>query len=143
MCGVARVARREREDWAFEVALLLRNRFLAHEFYDEHYAHEMTRKQWNALVMDSNMMALFRRTMFKRIILVHGAELLILLALAVIPMAVSNPFVLGLLTWAVLAFARRACRACHRLLRCDSRSAPTPEIATVRFAPELGRTGTR
>ena len=42
---VARVSeseRREREDWAFEVALLLRNRFLAHEFYDEYYAHAMS-----------------------------------------------------------------------------------------------------
>jgi len=60
--------RREREDWTFEVSLLLRSRFLAHEFYEEHYAHELSRKAWNALVMDSNMMALFRRTMFKRII---------------------------------------------------------------------------
>jgi hypothetical protein len=60
--------RREREDWTFEVSLLLRSRFLAHEFYEEHYAHELSRKEWNALVMDSNMMALFRRTMFKRII---------------------------------------------------------------------------
>jgi hypothetical protein len=60
--------RREREDWTFEVALLLRSRFLAHEFYEEHYAQELSRKEWNALVMESNMMALFRRTMFKRII---------------------------------------------------------------------------
>jgi len=60
--------RREREDWAFEVAYLLRNRFLAHEFYDEFYAHEMTRAQWDKLVLASDMMAVFRRTMFKRII---------------------------------------------------------------------------
>jgi hypothetical protein len=60
--------RREREDWAFEVALLLRNRFLAHEFYDEFYAHAMSRKQWDELVLSSEMMGLFRRTMFKRII---------------------------------------------------------------------------
>ena len=60
--------RREREDWALEVALLLRNRFLAHEFYDEHWAHELSRRSWDKLVLESEMMALFRRTMFKRII---------------------------------------------------------------------------
>ena len=60
--------RREREDWALEVALLLRNRFLAHEFYDEHWAHHMSRTAWDKLVLESEMMAVFRRTMFKRII---------------------------------------------------------------------------
>jgi hypothetical protein len=59
--------RREREDWTFEVALLLRNRFLAHEFYDEFYAHAMTRKEWDEMVIRSEMMQLFRKTMFKRI----------------------------------------------------------------------------
>ena len=58
----------EREDWAFEIAYLLRNRFLAHEFYQEHWAHEMTRPQWDKLVLASEMMSLFRRTMFRRII---------------------------------------------------------------------------
>jgi len=66
--GISEKDRREREDWAFEVALLLRNRFLAHEFYDEFYAHAMTRKQWDELVLRSEMMALFRKTMFRRII---------------------------------------------------------------------------
>jgi hypothetical protein len=60
--------RREREDWAFEVCLFLRNRFYAHEFYDEHYAHQMSRAAWNQLVLGSQMMATFRRTMFKRVI---------------------------------------------------------------------------
>ncbi len=60
--------RRDREDWAFEVVYLLRNRFLAHEFYEEHWAHEMSRSAWNRLVLSSEMMAMFRRTMFKRII---------------------------------------------------------------------------
>ena len=60
--------RRDREDWAFEVAYLLRNRFLAHEFYEEHWAHAMTRAEWNRMVLGSEMMAMFRRTMFKRII---------------------------------------------------------------------------
>ena len=60
--------RREREDWAFEVSLLLRNRFLMHEFYDEYYAHAMSRKAWDALVFESDLLISFRQTMFKRII---------------------------------------------------------------------------
>jgi hypothetical protein len=60
--------RREREDWVFEISLLLRNRFLAHELYDEHYAHEMSRSTWEKLVAASAMMGFFRQTMFKRII---------------------------------------------------------------------------
>lgn len=59
---------REREDWAYEMCLLLRNRFLAHEFYDEYYAHAMTRSQWNEFILNSNYMESFRRTMFRRII---------------------------------------------------------------------------
>jgi hypothetical protein len=66
--GISERERREREDWAFEVALLLRNRFLAHEFYDEYYAHQMSRRVWDELVLGSGMMGLFRQTMFKRII---------------------------------------------------------------------------
>jgi hypothetical protein len=66
--GVSERERREREDWAFEVVCLLRNRFLAHEFYEEHWAHEMSRSEWNRLVLASEMMAMFRRTMFKRIV---------------------------------------------------------------------------
>ncbi|MBE2251352.1 MAG: ferritin-like domain-containing protein [Myxococcus sp.] len=60
--------RREREDWAFEVSLFLRNRFFAHEFYDEYYGHAMTRAQWERLVLESEMMNRFRKTMFKRVI---------------------------------------------------------------------------
>jgi len=60
--------RAEREDWAFEVAYLLRNRFLAHEYYEEHWAHAMSRAEWNQILLDSEMMAIFRRTMFKRIV---------------------------------------------------------------------------
>ena len=60
--------RRDREEWAFEISLLLRNRFLAHEFYDEFYAHEMTRAEWNRILLNSKIMAFFRTTMFKRII---------------------------------------------------------------------------
>ncbi len=60
--------RREREDWAFEVAYLLRNRFLAHEYYEEHWAHAIPRAEWNQLLLESGMMAIFRHTMFKRIV---------------------------------------------------------------------------
>jgi hypothetical protein len=60
--------RREREDWAYEISVLLRNRFLAHEFYDEHYAHAMKRKEWDALVDSTGLMDNFRRSMFKRLI---------------------------------------------------------------------------
>jgi hypothetical protein len=60
--------RREREDWAFEVALLLRDRFLAHEFYEEHWAHAMSRAEWDRYVLESESMTLFRRTMFRRLV---------------------------------------------------------------------------
>jgi hypothetical protein len=66
--GITDRERREREDWAFEVALLLRNRFLAHEFYDEFYGHAMSRRAWDEIVHRSDMMRLFRKTMFKRIV---------------------------------------------------------------------------
>jgi len=59
---------REREDWAFEVAVLMRNRFLAHEFYDEFYGHIMTRKQWDTLILSSAYMRKFRQTMFRRLV---------------------------------------------------------------------------
>ena len=58
---------RQREDWAFEVALLMRNRFLGHELYEESFAHSMSRRAWDKMVDESEMMRVFRRTMFKRI----------------------------------------------------------------------------
>ncbi|MFZ5480389.1 MAG: diiron oxygenase [Myxococcota bacterium] len=60
--------RREREDWAYEVCVLLRNRFLAHEFYDEHWAHAMSRAEWDRFVLGTRYMERFRTTMFKRIV---------------------------------------------------------------------------
>ena len=60
--------RRYREDWAFEVALLLRNRFFAHELYEEYWAQHLSRAAWNKLILESPAMQLFRSTMFKRII---------------------------------------------------------------------------
>ncbi len=59
---------REREDWAFEVALLMRNRFLAHEVYDEWFGHRMRRREWDAVISELPFMKEFRRVMFKRLI---------------------------------------------------------------------------
>ena len=59
---------RDREDWAFEMALLLRNRFLAHEFYDEYYGAAMSRREWNRQMLSCGIMRSFRKTMFKRIV---------------------------------------------------------------------------
>jgi hypothetical protein len=58
----------EREDWAFEVAVLMRDRFLAHEIYEEEFASRMTRRQWNAFVDRSPGMSMFRSTMFSRLV---------------------------------------------------------------------------
>jgi ribonucleotide reductase beta subunit family protein with ferritin-like domain len=60
--------RQEREDWAFEVALLMRNRFMAYEVYDEWFAHKLSRAQWRELVQAAPMMEEFRRTMFSRMV---------------------------------------------------------------------------
>ncbi len=60
--------RQEREDWAFEVVVLMRNRFLAHELYEEGFAHRMSRREWNDLIDQMPGMALFRRTMFRRLV---------------------------------------------------------------------------
>ena len=59
---------RERQDWAYEMCLLLRNRFLAHEFYDEYYGHLLTRKEWNDLILESGFMETFRNSLFRRLI---------------------------------------------------------------------------
>ena len=60
--------RREREDWAFEVAVLMRNRFLFHEIYEESFAHTYTRRQWDELIMGSRMMDEFRLSLFARLV---------------------------------------------------------------------------
>ncbi|MFE8072263.1 ferritin-like domain-containing protein [Marinobacteraceae bacterium S3BR75-40.1] len=62
------VERREREDWAFEVALLMRNRFMGHEVYEEMFEGLMTRRQWNRFILESPAMQRFRSLMFKRLI---------------------------------------------------------------------------
>ncbi len=60
--------RREREDWAFEVALLMRNRFLAYEVYEEHFEGRLTRAQWREVVGSSPGMERFRHLMFGRMV---------------------------------------------------------------------------
>lgn len=60
--------RREREDWAFEVALLMRNRFRVHELYESDFQQMMTRRQWNEMVDRSPGMRAFRTTMFSRLV---------------------------------------------------------------------------
>lgn len=61
--------RREREDWAFEVALLMRNRFLADEVYDEWFAgSSLTREQWRQFIIASPGLEAFRHSMFSRLV---------------------------------------------------------------------------
>jgi hypothetical protein len=60
--------RREREDWAFEVALLMRNRFMAYEVFEEHYEGLLTRAQWREFVLGAPGLQEFRKTMFSRLV---------------------------------------------------------------------------
>lgn len=60
--------RREREDWTFEVALLMRNRFLMYEVYEEWFTHKLTRAQWREVVYASPGLEMFRHTMFRRLV---------------------------------------------------------------------------
>ncbi|HVK66028.1 MAG TPA: ferritin-like domain-containing protein [Polyangium sp.] len=60
--------RQEREDWAFEVALLMRNRFAAYEVYEEWFEGRMTRAEWRNVVYRSKGMEEFRTVMFSRLV---------------------------------------------------------------------------
>jgi hypothetical protein len=60
--------RREREDWAFEVALLMRNRFMGFEVYDEWFSGRLPRDAWKKLVTRSPGMQRFRQVMFSRLV---------------------------------------------------------------------------
>ena len=60
--------RREREDWCFEVALLMKNRLMAHEVYDEWFSGRLSRKQWHHILYRSRGMEQFRSVMFRRLI---------------------------------------------------------------------------
>jgi hypothetical protein len=59
---------REREDWSFEVALLMRNRFLVWEVYEEWFEGRLTRDQWRNFVTLSPGMMRFRNVMFSRLV---------------------------------------------------------------------------
>jgi hypothetical protein len=58
----------EREDWAFEVAVLMRDRFLVHELYEEEFEGQISRRQWNAFIDVCPGMSMFRTTMFSRLV---------------------------------------------------------------------------
>jgi len=60
--------RREREDWVYEVALLMRNRFLMREIYEEWFSHKFSLKQWDEAIYLSPSMQKFRTLMFERLI---------------------------------------------------------------------------
>jgi len=60
--------RREREEWSFEIALLMRNRFMAHEVYEEWFEGILTRGEWDRFISASPGMAEFRHVMFNRLI---------------------------------------------------------------------------
>jgi hypothetical protein len=60
--------RREREDWTFEVALLMRNRFMAYEVYEEWFEGRISRAQWRKVVSQAPGMERFRQVMFSRMV---------------------------------------------------------------------------
>jgi len=60
--------RREREDWAFEVALLMRNRFMAYEIYEEQFHGKLSRAQWRDFVLHTPGLEEFRTVMFTRLV---------------------------------------------------------------------------
>lgn len=60
--------KREREDWSFEVALLMRNRFIAYEVYEEWFEGLLPRARWREFVTHTPGMHQFRQTMFSRLV---------------------------------------------------------------------------
>ena len=58
----------EREDWAFEVALLMRNRFMAYEVYEEWFEGKISREAWREIVNSAPGMEFFRSVMFSRLV---------------------------------------------------------------------------
>ncbi len=60
--------RQEREDWAFEVALLMRNRFLAYEVYEEWFEGIVPREKWRLFAGTVPGMQEFRQVMFSRLV---------------------------------------------------------------------------
>jgi hypothetical protein len=60
--------RKEREDWSFEVALLMRNRFMAYEVYEEWFEGRLPRAAWREFVTRAPGMEEFRHVMFSRLV---------------------------------------------------------------------------
>ncbi|WP_421844253.1 ferritin-like domain-containing protein [Mycobacterium sp.] len=60
--------RREREDWAYEVALLMRNRFKMREVYEEWFSHKVSLKAWDEQMLHAPSMLKFRSIMFERLV---------------------------------------------------------------------------
>ncbi len=58
----------EREDWAFEVSLLMRNRFSAYEVYEEWFEGILPRAKWRDAMYRSKGMEQFRTMMFSRLV---------------------------------------------------------------------------
>ncbi len=65
---ISEAERREREDWAFEVAVLMRNRFLAYEVYEEWFEGSISRAQWRDIANNSPGLMEFRHVMFNRLV---------------------------------------------------------------------------
>jgi hypothetical protein len=60
--------RNEREDWAFEVSILMRNRLLAYEVFDEWFEGKLTRQQWRDFIEKTPGLRVFRQVMFTRLV---------------------------------------------------------------------------
>jgi hypothetical protein len=60
--------RREREDWVFEVSLLMQNRFMMYEIYEEWFEHKFSRRQWRELILQMPGLHEFRSVMFSRLV---------------------------------------------------------------------------
>lgn len=46
----------------------MKNRFLAHEMYEEWFEHKLSRAKWNEIIQQSEFMSNFSKLMFKRLI---------------------------------------------------------------------------
>lgn len=65
---VSEKLRRDREDWAYEVAILLRNRFMFYEIRDKYYGDRISLREWDKTILESNIMREFRKSLFARLI---------------------------------------------------------------------------
>lgn len=65
---ITEAERREREDWAFEVSLLMRNRFMLYEVYEEWFEGRLPRATWREVVRRAPGLELFRHVMFHRLV---------------------------------------------------------------------------